>query len=1716
MTEIFAITPTKGRPDSLPRALKSIFIQSLRPDKVILVGENNEDTSSLSTDINSELVTLVNQRTANMSGALNTALFYLVSINVDPDETYVAFLDDDDAWEGSYIEKCFDSATLNDSDLVVSGMVRHEIEDDIGRKQAIPHNLSSSSFLSTNPHVQGSNLFVRLSSILEAGAFDENLESTTDRDVCIRLFDLKGLKVSYVDEHLVHHYSTGKDRISSYGSERKRQGLIEFFRKYSSRMNAEERAQFKKRALDLFGFSENDLVKETKERPLMKQHQRKASSTAHSSSDLLIGFTCSNLDSTELLLKDIGQFLRVPKGKAIIVICDNSGDSQRLDTIAHTVSQKFVVRIVGKELIERDAANGNFGKYYEAGFRRKGIPFGRTVLHHYLYLESFDLTNPVIWILDDDVRLDDLGLNNTRLDEGEFMDYLSSLRSEGCSIAIGKISGDPPLPAASMVRTQLLDFLFNLQALTNPSSSTPKSQKKEAENGVISERYTDYYYDLTLRHYGHLEAPSWYVTDTEDTSASTLRHMLENFPLINSGVNLFRPVVPSSDQETTEGGIPVRGGNTLVFDPECLRTFPNIAPVTDRTTFRRGDTVWALLNQEVGGRNVLTRRKKVVSIPLSLRQDRRYGVDSKLALRTTIDDIYGASLVRTLKQFLTSTRERLGDGASAHDLLSSSSEQIDQLVSDFEARVKFRFNMLLMNSWRIRGLVGSIRKALEEMKTTPSTAGDLVRSYSGAVEETLQKIENEFSPPNLTGQMESLANARKELTEFLENLESYCVSYREKLPVHASTEEIEDAKNVIEKKFGRRRLRLLGEGSEGIVLSDGTRSYKYFHHGAQHFEHGRLELLRKIANSNLQLKHLAGIEKVVVSEGRVILVSSFVEGEMYHGGYLSSIMELLQECRAAGICLTNISPDNLIVSGSRVMYVDLGTSIVGFSDGYYDNMCRRAFLTYRWHFRSDFKELAHRTLKEYDMPELYGFEYFRSSLDAGSLHDRLYGLIEKIIRGLGPKTVLDYGTGNGWLADLISGQARVWVYDLDYEKFNKRHTGENRIKSMSESQINDNSAGRRKFDLVLANQVLCEVKDAEANKIMTNIRRLVKKGGRALIGVCNPFSNEQEESEHSLVASPLPEYSKLTRYEKIVKSTFKRREDYHRPFDWYSKLFTEAGFSIDEVHELPSLDFNNLSPGSDLMLFVLSPVMQVVNQNATLLIKISAMEWKTANMQIRHLVNQLDSPRAFRERVAVTDMEEEGFNRQYDEGDFENLIQTLDSLVAEGTLDRYLVLPDDPTIRKGISRRWFGLESDKVRSSNGQPILTTLYGFQNCRTKYVLQCDGDSIIWRDGPRSNFLQEMIDILENDERAISVSFPVAGSGERRESYYERVDWRIEVRNSLISLDRLEKFLPLENEVDEEGRLVFPWHRSIDRAILKDGLHSLRAPIGSTFFIHIPNERKSEFNDWFNIVKSLEIGNVFPPQKGRVDLVGSVADWSGERNEEVVVIIRGRDVPISKVRRCFDSLFSQRNQSFGMVFIDASSRNGMLEYVENLVFPGVRERMTIMRNLEALTPMENVNFAVRKICKNPNSIIAMVDADDALIGRDVVDTVVTKYREGADVTVGSMLRADKHSYYQVNFVNPRKNRGGNVWQHLRTFRKYLFDEIDEEDFKLDGKWIPQAEDWAFMIPIVEMAKSPVWIKQLIYFYDPSADKKKRSREENERIIGGILEKRGYYQNE
>ncbi len=255
------IIPTLCRLETLERALHSVANQSLKPIMVLIIANssdrrNDEAMKLLESFPTLETNFILNKRVQNISGAVNSGLDFLKETGLDMKTHFVAFLDDDDWWDRKYLENCTKFAAETDSEWVVPGIIRYDKNFPKGQKMALPSSLDVSDFLPGNPNVQNSNLFILASEILSIGGFDEKLESTTDRDVCIRLLQVPGIRYAILRNHLVHHDATRDEgRLSSPGSPIKRSGLEVFFTKYQSMMTDNQKRAFKDRAKRLFGIN---------------------------------------------------------------------------------------------------------------------------------------------------------------------------------------------------------------------------------------------------------------------------------------------------------------------------------------------------------------------------------------------------------------------------------------------------------------------------------------------------------------------------------------------------------------------------------------------------------------------------------------------------------------------------------------------------------------------------------------------------------------------------------------------------------------------------------------------------------------------------------------------------------------------------------------------------------------------------------------------------------------------------------------------------------------------------------------------------------------------------------------------------------------------------------------------------------------------------------------------------------------------------------------------------------------------------------------------------------------------------------------------------------------------------------------------------------------------------------------------------------------------
>ena len=528
-----------------------------------------------------------------------------------------------------------------------------------------------------------------------------------------------------------------------------------------------------------------------------------------------------------------------------------------------------------------------------------------------------------------------------------------------------------------------------------------------------------------------------------------------------------------------------------------------------------------------------------------------------------------------------------------------------------------------------------------------------------------------------------------------------------------------------------------------------------------------------------------------------------------------------------------------------------------------------------------------------------------------------------------------------------------------------------------------------------------------------------------------------------------------------------------------------------------------------------------LTDKVSLLIKTCAQDDETIEANIRHIVRQLSTPNPFFEIVVSIDTRKGDFLRQYNSnGGLENLINVVDRLKREEIIDRYVIFDESKT--EEINSRWFGLTSSFSHTASKIPVTPQLYAFEQCNGDYILQMDSDVIIGRKDSSHSYLTDMINQLKKNEKVISVGFNIYNKESKSYFGFEDGGFVPEVRLGLIDKQRFFALRPFPNMMDDEGRLKLSWHRSVEQFQKQSGYCSIRGGNHKSFYIHPQNYRKKYPYAWITILDRVEQLQLPDVQYGGFDCEGSFCDWcKPKRNEKMVIVSCFRNVSIPRFLRFWYSIMNQSYQDFGVILYDDCSDNGLPVFIRSLIQP-YQDRITFVSAKFRDERMANVYRAIHYFCSNPDSIIVMVDGDDALIGRGVLADVLEKYEFwDKDVVVGRVhqtYRLQPHYRYPANFYSPRKTNGGNVYQHLKTFKKYLFDSIPLTYFKHsivdkvrlnNNPWIESCDDYAFMIPIVEMCKKPLQTDYINYFYERDYQNRNAGHELKELCIAEIINK-------
>lgn len=524
-----------------------------------------------------------------------------------------------------------------------------------------------------------------------------------------------------------------------------------------------------------------------------------------------------------------------------------------------------------------------------------------------------------------------------------------------------------------------------------------------------------------------------------------------------------------------------------------------------------------------------------------------------------------------------------------------------------------------------------------------------------------------------------------------------------------------------------------------------------------------------------------------------------------------------------------------------------------------------------------------------------------------------------------------------------------------------------------------------------------------------------------------------------------------------------------------------------------------------------------IDKKVTLLIKTCPQDTATIEENIKHIVKQLSSPNSFYEVVVSIDTKEENYLREFNsKGTLKALLDKVEKLKENNVIDRYIIFDKSKT--KELNKRWFDIDTAESHTISNAPLAPQLYAFEQCKGDYILQMDSDVLIGRKDYQHSFLADMLSEFDKNENVISVGFNIPNKETNDYFGFENGGFVPEVRMGLLHKERIYNLLPLPNSVGKNGKLKLTWQRSLLEKQKVSKKVSIRGGDHRSFYIHPQNYRKQEPYAWLTILDAVE-QNILPnSQYGKFDVEGSLYDWSiPKRNEKIIVVSCFRNVSIDRFLRMWCSLMAQNTSDFGIILLDDNSDNGLPYFIDSLIKPYLH-KVTFIKKRNRSTRMENVYTAIHYYVSNPDSIIVMLDGDDALIGNKVLTTIAEKYDAyNADVSVGRFhqtYRIQPHYRYPVNFANPRK-AGGNVWQHLKTFKKYLFDSIPLPYFKhksesvklYKNKWLQTCDDFAFMVPIVEMAQQPIQLDDINYYYERDYEKRNDDRDIKEQCIAEIL---------
>src|SRR5215813_12102040 len=223
MSKVSVIIPTHNRAEFLRSAITSVLNQTFQDFEIVIIDDASQDhTREVITNFNDTRIKFIhNQVSKGAAGSRNIGL-------MNTKHEYIAFLDDDDEWLPEKLK--IQTHLLDNSPQEVGGVCTgcFTIEKASGKVLSID-NLEMNDIYKGN-FITTSSILLRRECFEKCGLFDENMPTSSDGDMWIRISEKFSFKV--IKDALVNYYVHENSLTLDY--EKKAKGLEILLEKYDN------------------------------------------------------------------------------------------------------------------------------------------------------------------------------------------------------------------------------------------------------------------------------------------------------------------------------------------------------------------------------------------------------------------------------------------------------------------------------------------------------------------------------------------------------------------------------------------------------------------------------------------------------------------------------------------------------------------------------------------------------------------------------------------------------------------------------------------------------------------------------------------------------------------------------------------------------------------------------------------------------------------------------------------------------------------------------------------------------------------------------------------------------------------------------------------------------------------------------------------------------------------------------------------------------------------------------------------------------------------------------------------------------------------------------------------------------------------------------------------------------------------------------------------